>query len=59
MRLLVVEDEPKVAEALQDVLAGEQYDVLVAGTGSEGFSRASAERFDAIVLDILFREGTT
>jgi two-component system copper resistance phosphate regulon response regulator CusR len=56
MRLLVVEDEPKVAEALRNVLAGEHYDVLVAGTGSEGFSRASAERFDAIVLDIMLPE---
>jgi DNA-binding response OmpR family regulator len=39
MRVLIVEDEPKVAEALRNVLVGEQYDVLVAGTGSEGFSR--------------------
>jgi len=53
MRLLVVEDEPKVAEALRDVLVGEQYDVLVAGTGDEGFFRATRERFDAIVLDIM------
>jgi two-component system, OmpR family, copper resistance phosphate regulon response regulator CusR len=56
MRLLVVEDEPKVAEALRDVLVSEQYDVLVAGTGSEGFARASSERFDAIVLDIMLPE---
>jgi two-component system, OmpR family, copper resistance phosphate regulon response regulator CusR len=53
MRLLVVEDEPKVAEAVRDVLIGEEYDVLVASTGDEGFSRATRERFDAIVLDIM------
>jgi two-component system copper resistance phosphate regulon response regulator CusR len=53
MRLLVVEDEPKVAEAVRDVLAAEQYDVLVASTGDEGFSRATSERFDAIVLDVM------
>jgi two-component system copper resistance phosphate regulon response regulator CusR len=56
MRLLVVEDEPKVAAALRDVLVSEQYDVLVAGTGGEGFSRASTERFDAIVLDLMLPE---
>jgi DNA-binding response OmpR family regulator len=56
MRLLVVEDEPKVAAALHDVLVSEQYEVQVAGTGSEGFARASAERFDAIVLDIMLPE---
>jgi two-component system, OmpR family, copper resistance phosphate regulon response regulator CusR len=53
MRLLVVEDEPKVAHAVRDVLLGEQYDVLVAMTGDEGYSRATHERFDAIVLDIM------
>ncbi len=53
MRLLVVEDEPKVAEAVREVLAAEQYDVLVAHTGDEGFSRATSERFDAIVLDVM------
>jgi two-component system copper resistance phosphate regulon response regulator CusR len=53
MRLLVVEDEPKVAEAVRDVLVAEQYDVLVASTGDEGFSRATSERFDAIVLDVM------
>ncbi len=56
MRLLVVEDEPKVAAALHDVLVREQYEVLTAGTGSEGFARASSERFDAIVLDIMLPE---
>jgi two-component system copper resistance phosphate regulon response regulator CusR len=53
MRLLVVEDEPKVAQAVRDVLVGESYEVLVASTGDEGFSRATRERFDAIVLDIM------
>ena len=56
MRLLVVEDEPKVAAALREVLVSEQYEVLVAGTGDEGFARASSERFDAIVLDIMLPE---
>jgi DNA-binding response OmpR family regulator len=56
VRLLVVEEEPKVAAALRDLLVSEQYDVAVAGTGGEGFSRASRERFDAIVLDIMLPE---
>jgi two-component system copper resistance phosphate regulon response regulator CusR len=53
MRLLVVEDEPKVARAVRDVLVDEGYDIFVANTGEEGFSRATRERFDAIVLDIM------
>src|SRR5262245_4386009 len=53
MRLLVVEDEPKVAQAVREVLVGEQYDVVVASTGDEGLARATSERFDAMVLDIM------
>jgi len=53
MRILVVEDEIKVARALQEGLEGEHYDVVVAKTGEEGFFRANAEMFDLIVLDLM------
>ena len=58
-RVLVVEDEPKVARALREGLAGEGYDVVVAATGEEGFFRASSEPFDLLVLDRMLpgREG--
>jgi DNA-binding response OmpR family regulator len=53
MRILVVEDEAKVARALQEGLEGERYDVVVAKTGEEGFFRANAELFDLVVLDLM------
>jgi len=53
MRILVVEDEAKVAHALQEGLEGEHYDVVVARTGEDGFFRANAEVFDLIVLDLM------
>jgi DNA-binding response OmpR family regulator len=53
MRILVVEDEPKVANALREGLQAEHYNVAVARTGEEGFFRASAEVFDLIVLDVM------
>jgi DNA-binding response OmpR family regulator len=53
MRILVVEDEAKVARALQEGLSGEQYDIVVAKTGEEGFFRANAEMFDMVVLDLM------
>ena len=58
-RVLVVEDEPKVARALREGLAGEGYDVVVALTGEEGFFRASSEPFDLLILDRMLpgREG--
>jgi two-component system copper resistance phosphate regulon response regulator CusR len=53
VRILVVEDEPKVARALQEGLAAEHYDVVVAHTGEEGFFYANAEIFDVVVLDLM------
>ena len=53
MRILVVEDEAKVADALREGLAGEHYDVAVARTGEDGFFRASSETFDLLVLDVM------
>ena len=52
MRLLVVEDEQKVAEALREGLEGEGYDVTLEHTGEGAFFRATTERFDAILLDV-------
>lgn len=53
MRILVIEDEAKVAEALREVLEAEHYEVTVARTGEEGFYEASAQAFDLIVLDLM------
>lgn len=50
-RLLVVEDEPRVARALREGLAAEGYDVTLAQTGEDGFFLASTQPFDLIVLD--------
>jgi DNA-binding response OmpR family regulator len=58
-RVLVVEDEPKVARALREGLAAEGYEVAVAATGEDGFFRASSEPFDLLILDRMLpgREG--
>ena len=53
MRVLVVEDEKKVAKALRDGLEAEHYDVRVASTGEEGFFLANHESFDLVVLDLM------
>jgi DNA-binding response OmpR family regulator len=51
-RVLLVEDEHKVALALQEGLAGEGCQVRAVATGEEGFFEAANERFDIILLDI-------
>jgi DNA-binding response OmpR family regulator len=53
VRVLVVEDERKIAAVLTEALRAEHYEVVVAGNGEEGFFRASAEVFDLVVLDVL------
>lgn len=53
MRVLVVEDERKIAAVLAEALRSDHYDVVVAANGEEGFFRASAEVFDLVVLDVM------
>ncbi len=53
MRILVVEDERKIASALEEGLRAEHYDVVVAATGEEGFYCLNAETFDLVVLDLM------
>jgi DNA-binding response OmpR family regulator len=52
VRILVVEDEQKVANALREGLQGERYDVIVERTGEGAFFRMTTEQFDAILLDL-------
>ena len=53
VRVLIVEDERKLAQVLSSALQAEHYDVVVAATGEDGFYRANAERFDLVVLDLM------
>ncbi len=52
-RILVIEDESKVARAVRDGLAAEGYDAQTAGTGDEGLALARREAFDLVVLDLM------
>jgi len=53
LRILVVEDERKVAKAIQEGLEGNSYAVVVAHTGEDGFFRANSEQFDLLILDVM------
>jgi two-component system, OmpR family, copper resistance phosphate regulon response regulator CusR len=53
VRVLIVEDERKLAQVLSSALQAEHYDVVVAATGEDGFYRANAELFDLVVLDLM------
>jgi len=53
MRVLVVEDEKKVAKALRESLEAEHYDVQIVSSGEEGFFLVNNETFDCVVLDLM------
>ncbi|MFI9832485.1 MAG: response regulator transcription factor [Streptomyces sp.] len=51
-RILIVDDEPAVREALQRSLAFEGYDTEVAVDGADALEKATAYQPDLVVLDI-------
>ena len=51
VKILVIEDEAKTAQAIRRGLEAEGYDAAVVRTGEEGFSRLNSEAFDMVVLD--------
>src|ERR1035438_171742 len=53
MRILVVEDERRMAALLKRGLSEEGHQVFVAHEGVEGYEMARASEFDVIVLDVM------
>ena len=53
MRVLVVEDEQRLARMLRRILEEERYTVDEAHDGVEGEDLARAGNYDAIVLDVM------
>ena len=52
-RVLVVEDELKVADALREGLEGERFEVVIERTGEDAFFRINTETFDVVLLDLM------
>ena len=53
LRVLVVDDEPNIAELLRMALRYEGWDVHVALSGSQAVTTAKRQRPDAVVLDMM------
>jgi two-component system copper resistance phosphate regulon response regulator CusR len=53
MKILVIEDEPKVGKALTEGLKADGYEVTLAQSGEDGFFTASSRMFDLIILDVM------
>jgi DNA-binding response OmpR family regulator len=53
MRILVIEDDVNMADALRRGLIGQHYSVDVTGDGSEGEEMAKINDYDLIILDLM------
>ena len=53
MKILVVEDEIGLAEAICAILRKEGYSVTMANDGKSGLEKALSNDFDCIILDIM------
>jgi CheY-like chemotaxis protein len=52
-RLLIVDDELAIVEALQDILSVEGYDVITAFNGVDGLQRMADSKPDLVLLDLM------
>jgi len=55
-RILVVEDDPRLADMLSEYLGQAGFRVTVAPLGKAALERFSAAEYDAIVLDLMLPE---
>lgn len=53
MRILLVEDEPRVAGFIAKGLREQAYAVDIAGNGEEGLYSARVEEYDVVILDVM------
>ncbi|MBL7995721.1 response regulator transcription factor [bacterium] len=51
MKILIIEDEKKVARAIKERLEKEGFIATIAYNGEEGFFRVNSETFDLVILD--------
>ena len=55
-KILIVEDDDKIARVIQLELEYEGYEVAIAYTGKEAMEKYGAESFDMILLDVMIPE---
>jgi DNA-binding response OmpR family regulator len=53
MRVLIVEDDPKMAAVLRDALEKQAHRIVAAATGIDGLDIALHHQFEAIILDAM------
>ncbi len=56
MKILIVEDEVLLAQALRDVLESRGFETQIAGDGKTALAMAGSELYDALILDVMLPE---
>src|SRR5919201_18841 len=56
-RLLVVDDDPHIRQALVERFAARKFEVSQAGSGRDAFSKITREQPDVVLLDLQLPEG--
>jgi len=54
-RILIIDDDPDITEAMTVVLENRGYEVCGAPDGTEGMAQLKANRPDMIILDVMMR----
>lgn len=53
MKILIIEDEFNLADAVKSALVKEKYDVFISCDGDEGYYEALYNNYDLIILDVM------
>ncbi len=53
MKILIVEDEPEIADNIAALLAAKGHKVVTCLEGADGVTRARKETFDLLLLDVM------
>ena len=52
-RILIVDDDPEIIDALRYALAAKGYEILIARDGNQGLATAEREDPDLVILDMM------
>jgi DNA-binding response OmpR family regulator len=52
-KILIIDDDPDIVEAMKIVLKNQNYEVAVAWSGNEGLEKVKKEKPDLIILDVM------
>lgn len=55
--ILIIEDDPKICRLLSRIISGLGHSVLAVHTLADGLERASADRYDIVLLDLTLPDG--